>query len=184
LLLPQAKAQDLDRYSTYLRQLEHVPKRPRAPTNQLSMWRSVMPGRIPNSVWSRAANLGISRDDVITPYWSRTERLSGPMEVDHIIEMQVTPINNWKKFDTMAFYRLMDASKNGPAGPELDENIARMREALTECYQDQSWMYRLLRFEKVAASPTNRPDIWTKDDLVAGKHIDAYEKLRQRGLVP
>ena len=178
LYLPSAKAQDLDAYAALIGQLEHVPDRARN-TKQRNFWRGVMPGRIPPAVWNRANSLGLSRDDVIFPYWSLTTKYekNKPMEVDHLIEMQVTPIGRESQFDTMFYYRLMDASSNGGAGAELMHNILKMREALAACYKDQGWMYRPIKFERVIASPSNNPGIWTQEDLIAGRHLDAYEKL-------
>jgi hypothetical protein len=143
-----------------------------------------MPGRIPTAVFSRAATMGLNplpngdpNPFVIRPYWSRSRDLREVMEVDHIIEMQVTPIGDEGRFDNMAHLRLMDASKNGGAGKELEWNIVKMRETLVNCTGDQGWMYRLITFERIAASTSNNPSIWTQDDLIAGRHLDAYQRL-------
>jgi hypothetical protein len=99
------------------------------------------------------------------------------MQVDHIIEMQVTPIGGEGRFDTPVYYRLMDASKNGGAGGELSANILKMRETLVNCTGNQRWMYADITFERIASSTSNNPGIWTQDDIIAGRHLDAYDRL-------
>jgi hypothetical protein len=178
LFLPSAKAQDFDAYVNLIGQLEHIPNRPRE-TGQRSRWKALMPGRIPPPVWDRAQQLGLSKDDVIFPFWSRTTIYDTSMQVDHLIEMQVTPIGREKQFDVMAYYRLMDASSNGGAGSELMNNIRKMRETLVTCHNgDPEWMNKKITFESVAPSSSNNPGIWTKEDLIAGEHLEAYRKLK------
>lgn len=176
LYLPRAKAQDFDAYEKLIGQLEHVPNRPRD-TNQLTSWRALTPGRIPPRVWERAQTLGLTRDQVVIPFWSQRAVYDRPMQVDHDIEMQVTPIGREGEFDTPVHHRLMDAHSNLGAGPELEANIKKMREALASCTGDQGWMRYRIRFEKVASATSNNPGIWTRDELIGGKHLDAYELL-------
>jgi len=71
----------------------------------------------------------------------------------------------------------MDANSNTGAGSELAWNIIKMREALVNCTGDSGWMTYRMVFEKVAASTSNNPGIWTREDLIAGRHLDAYERL-------
>jgi hypothetical protein len=176
LLLPRAKAYDLDAYVALIGELEHIPNRPRD-TNQKKSWETLTPGRIPASVWTRAAEMGLASLFVVFPFWSQTAVYPEPMQVDHDIEMQVTPIGKEGKFDTPAHHRLMDAGSNVGAGAELLWNIVKMRETLVKCTNDQGWMYRRLVFERVAASTSNNPGIWSRDDLISGRHLDAYERL-------
>jgi hypothetical protein len=180
LYLPAAKGQDFYSYAAHIGffpgPLQHRPGRARD-TNQRYRWGVLMPGRIPGTVWTRAAALGIDREYVIFPYWSRNDVYGQTMTVDHLIEMQVTPIGGEGRFDNMANYRLMDASNNSSVGTQLAENILRMREGLVNFTGDQGWMYRDITFEVVVAPQQLTPGLWTKDELIAGAHLDAYVRL-------
>jgi hypothetical protein len=176
LYLPAAKGQDLDRYAALIGQLQHRPGRPRD-TNQRYRWNRLMPARIPPSVWARAAALGIPTTFVLIPYWSRNEVHDTTMTVDHVIEMQVTPIGGEGRFDNMANYRLMDSVNNSSAGTELEHNIRKMRETLVGMTRDQGWMYRDITFEVVMATGQARPGLWTIEEISIGEHLDAFERL-------
>lgn len=176
LYLPRAKSQDFDVYAGLTGMLMHVPGRPRD-TNQRYRWHTIMQNRIPPAVFARAGMLGLTPEQVIFPHWSNRRVYASPMQVDHVIEMQVTPVGMEGAFDIMAWYRLMDASSNLGAGPELEANIRKIREAMWACTGDETWMQRLIIFEAVAESTSNFPGIWSSEDLVAGRHLDAYQRL-------
>jgi hypothetical protein len=176
LYLPAAKGQDLDSYAALIGLLQHRPGRARD-TNQRYRWGVLLPGRIPGAVWTRAAALGIHHEYVIFPYWSRDDVYGQTMTVDHLIEMQVTPIGGEGGFDNMANYRLMDTSNNSSVGTQLEHNIRKMRETLVGVTADQGWMYRDITFEVVTAPQQLTPGLWTQDELIAGAHLDAYDRL-------
>jgi hypothetical protein len=114
---------------------------------------------------------------VLIPYWSRNEVHDQTMTVDHVIEMQVTPIGGEGRFDNMANFRLMDSANNSSAGKELDHNVMKMRETLVRLTGDQGWMYRDITFEVVTASGQARPGLWTIEEISRGEHLDAFERL-------
>jgi hypothetical protein len=176
LKLPRVKAGDLDVYAARIGELQHRPGRPRD-TNQQYRWSVLMPGRIPAAVYSRAASLGLSPEAVIFPWWSRLGAHPEKMEVDHIIEMQVTPIGGEGRFDIMANYRLLDASSNGSAGSELAHNIQKMREVLAATTGDPAWLTRDITFEVVIAPDWRAAGFWTQGELIEGRHLDEYVRL-------
>jgi len=136
-----------------------------------------MPARIPTSVWRRAALLGIDAQHVVIPYWSRTTPYDSKMQVDHVIEMQVTPIGHEGQFDNLATLRLLDASSNTSAGSQFDHNIRHLRDTLAGQTADQGWMYRDITFERIALAGLVILGLWTTEELIAGEYLDAYVRL-------
>jgi hypothetical protein len=115
-------------------------------------------------------------DDIIRPYWSKSHVLGDRMVVDHIVEMQVTPIGRETQFDLLPNYRLMETGENSSVGAELVANIRKMREAL-ESRGGSIWRDCDLTFDKVSAAGRKTPSTWTQEELQAGRQLDAYERL-------
>jgi hypothetical protein len=176
LYLPAFKAGDFDIYDRWMSKgpLQHRVNRPRD-TGQLRRWRALMPGRIPATVKQRAQKLGLSETDLILPYWSKSQVLTTPMQVDHIVEMQVAPIGREGELDNMANYRLMDGRQNASVGSELSANVRNLRGALQK-RGGAAWETCDLTFDRVTAPYQKIPFTWTKEELQAGAHLDAFDK--------
>lgn len=136
-----------------------------------------MPGRLPDKVKQEAKKLGLTQEDLILPYWSKKRILSDRMQVDHIVEMQVTPIGREDEFDNMANYRLMEASENASVGSELAANIKKMRDAL-KALGGNVWLQCDLTFDRVATSGNKTPTTWTEEELKRGEQVEAYKRLK------
>jgi hypothetical protein len=178
LPLPAPKYQDFDDYADHINPsdvsgLAHIIGRNK-PNVQRDIWWADMQVRIPPQVFARGAALGLTRDQVIFPSWSRTN-LSTKFEVDHIIEYQVLPIGQEAQFDRSTNYRLMDKSNNAASGASLAAGIVHLREALAQCNDPRA--VEPFRFEGVAPTGAVAPEIWTRADLISGRHLDAYKAL-------
>ncbi len=98
LKLPQQKAPHLLTYLGWLGRLQSDPNYDRGNPAQLDEWHQALrmggSDPIPASVYERGHALGLAGEigerRIRVPDWSRTEE-SIPMQVDHIVELQVTP---------------------------------------------------------------------------------------------
>jgi hypothetical protein len=136
---------------------------------------------IDKEVYDRGHDLGFrgeaGEELLRIPNWSRTRR-GVAMEVDHIIELQLTPTDpQWREyFDSMANYELLDRRANGTAGPRLRANVARER-ALQEAF-DPTAATRVLIFESVVLDDGTPGEHWTSDEIRHGEQIDTWEAFQ------
>jgi hypothetical protein len=107
-------------------------------------------------VFARGAALGLTREQVIFPNWSR-HGTSMAFEVDHIIEYQVLPIGEEAWFDRPANYRLMDKTSNAISGASLAAGIVHLRQLLASCNDPRATTP--FRFESVAPIGAMTPEI-------------------------
>jgi hypothetical protein len=97
------------------------------------------------------------------------------MEVDHIIELQVTPASMRDDvFNTMDNYELLDRPSNGTSGPLLAGNIRAER--AKQVAFDPSAANRVLLFDEVQLDGGTAGERWSSDEIRAGEQLDAYEK--------
>lgn len=178
LYLPSLKGHDLTRYDEWMTKgpLAHRVGRPRD-TGQLTRWNSLMPGRIKDPVKQRAQHLGLTMEDVIRPYWSKSTVLNRRMAVDHIVEIQVAPIGREGQLDLMPNYRLMDSGQNSSVGAELSANIQTLRETLAKESDNDIWLRCDLTFDNLVARGAISALTWTKEQLQNGEQLDAFVRL-------
>jgi len=96
------------------------------------------------------------------------------MEVDHIIELQVTPPDMREVFNSIDNYELLDRQSNGTSGPLLAANIAAER--FNQIAYDPSAANRVLLFEQVELDGGAPGERWLADELAAGLQLDAWEE--------
>ena len=184
LRLPQQKAPHLQTYRDWLGVLQSDPNYMRGNPGQLEIWhRELRMGGgnpIPRSVYERGHRLGFTGEDgertVRVPGWSTTR--STPMEVDHIVELQVTPAVMRPLFNAIDNFELLDRASNGSSGPRLAANIAAER-AIQVAF-DPSAAGRVLFFERVEMDGGSPGERWSVDQIRAGRQLDAYETTRAR----
>jgi hypothetical protein len=126
-------------------------------------------------IWNRFDDMGIEENRRTRPNWSRD--VDGvPMEVDHVVELQVLPeleIDAWG--DTFSNYELLDRPSNGSAGPQLRANIAAERRRLVSTTGNPAWATVDLIFTRVIASGTSGQR-WSEDDIQRGEHYWALRR--------
>ena len=95
------------------------------------------------------------------------------MEVDHIIELQVTPMSHRDYFNSIANFELLDRAANGSSGPLLANNIAAER-AIQVAF-DPSAAGKILTFDQVVLDGGSAGERWLVDEIRGGEQLDAYE---------
>jgi hypothetical protein len=181
LNLPKQKSIHLPRYRSLLGQLESDPNYDRGSPAQRDKWNNSLrlgaSHAIPRSVYDRGHALGLTGEAgealIRIPNWTPTGA-SSPMEVDHIIELQVTPAPQREIYDHMDFYELLDRSSNGNSGNVLRANIAAER-AIQEAF-DPTAKNRVLKFDAVGIKGGIDGERWTLNQIQTGKQLDAYRK--------
>jgi hypothetical protein len=119
LKLPIEKAPHLATYRSWLGVLQSDPNYVRGNPAQLDKWhqahRQCGSHPIPRSVYERGHALGLTgkegEERIRVPDWSRRSK-SIFMQVDHIIERQLTPNSHRGIFDEMDNYELLDGRSN------------------------------------------------------------------------
>jgi hypothetical protein len=191
LVLPPEKAVYLNLYRSHLAFLQHRVGRDRD-AEQRENWDEALDPREGGDMSFETFCRGRSMDDfrnggaakltprqVLRPTWTAQRLFWAGMEVDHRIEMQVTPIGGEEIYDDLWNYELLDKATNGRSGGNLRSNITRERARLAAITGDQTWNTRdILRFHRVVAQP---PAInagrWTYEQVRDGEHITAFELL-------
>ena len=181
LRLPREKAPHLLTYRAWLGRLQSDPAYDRGSPAQLDKWHQAhrLGGShgVPSDVYERGHALGLTGEAgerrIRVPDWSRTR--STPMEVDHIVELQVAPPDLRDAFDAVDNYELLDRTANGTSGRQLRINIARER-AIQVAY-DPTAATRVLVSERVELSEDQDGERWSSEEIRAGEQLDAYEAL-------
>ena len=176
LRLPRQKAPHLNAYQGWLGTLQSDPNYARGNPGQLEIWHQTLrlggSEGIPASVYERGHQLGFTGADgerrIRVPNWSR--RGATPMEVDHIIELQVTPQGMRDEFNSASNFELLDRAANGSAGPLLAQNIAQER--AQQVAADPSVANQVLRFDQVVIDGGSAGQRWSIDEIRAGEHLD------------
>jgi len=176
LRLPRQKAPHLNVYQGWLGTLQSDPNYARGNPGQLEIWHQALrlggSHGIPASVYERGHQLGFSGGDgerrIRVPNWSR--RGNTPMEVDHIIELQVTPPSMRNEFNSASNFELLDRAANGSAGPLMAQNIAQDR--AQQVAADPAAANQVLRFDQVVIDGGSVGQRWSIDEIRAGEHLD------------
>lgn len=178
--IPPLRNRNIDAYQARIRKapgpLQHRVGRERSGSFHVSLWLALMPGRIPDDVRQRGLALGLSEADLIQPYWSKTRVFKKRMEVDHIVELQVATIGQEGRFDVMSNYQLMEATQNRSAGSAMKQRIINIRNQLAK-FGGDLWDRCDLTFDDVVSLGAETPQAWTQQELIAGEHIEAFERL-------
>jgi hypothetical protein len=180
LNLPRQKAIHLPRYRGLLGQLESDPNYDRGSPAQRDEWdKNLRIGgshAISQEIYEKGHALGLTGEKgeelIRIPNWTPTGARS-PMEVDHIIELQVTPPPR-EYYDHIDFYELLDRSANGNSGNVLRANIAEER--AKQVAFDPTAANRVLKFDAVGIKGGIDGERWTLDEIQAGEQLDAYKK--------
>jgi hypothetical protein len=184
LRLPQQKAPHLRTYRSWLGVLQSDPNYERGNPDQLEIWhREHRSGggahAIPASVYERGHRLGFTGESgerrIRVPDWSPTRSI--PMEVDHIIELQVTPDRFRWHFNSVDNYELLDRTSNGTSGRLLAGNIRSER--AKQVAFDPSAENRTLLFDEVTLDGGTAGERWSSEEIRAAKQLDAFEKHGQ-----
>lgn len=185
LRLPRVKAVHQAEYERLVasRTLVHYSNYDRPQTGQRRVWLSgIRPGAREGMFWPvywRGERLGLSHVRILLPDWSR-HFLGVPMEVDHIIELQVAPLapGNTEIWDNFDNYELLDESSNASSGRSLANNIERERQALAARTGNGVWLTGKLTFTAVEITGQGGPgQRWTKEEIRTGEHLDSFEEL-------
>lgn len=179
LRLPQQKAPHLMQYRLYLPYLQSDPAYQRGNPGQLEQWHMALrlggSHGIPAEVYERGHRMGLTGETgerrIRVPNWSRTG--SKAMEVDHIIELQVTPPDMRDIFNAPDNFELLDKAANGSAGPQLSASIAAER--AIQVAHDPSLANQVLHFESVVMGGGFDGERWSIDAIRAGRQLDFYE---------
>lgn len=182
LRLPQQKAPHLATYRGWLGTLQSDPNYNRGNRRQLDKWHQALrlggSHGISKSVYDRGHRMGLTGEAgetrIRVPDWSPLKKIA--MEVDHIIELQVTPPGRLRDeiFDEPGYYELLDRTSNGTAGPLLAQNIVKER-AIQVAF-DPTAVNKVLRFDKVELDGGTAGERWLIQDIQAGRQLDVYEK--------
>lgn len=96
------------------------------------------------------------------------------MEVDHIIELQVTQGPQREIYDHIDYYELLDRTANGNSGNVLRANIADERRK--QVAFDPTLANKVLIFDGVGVKGGISGERWTLDEIQTGKQLDAYKR--------
>jgi hypothetical protein len=181
LRLPLQKAPHLLTYIGWLGRLQSDPDYDRDDPAQLEKWHRALriggSDAIPADVYDRGHTLGlagrIGERRIRVPDWSRTTE-SRLMEVDHIVELQLTPAAMREEFDSVPNYELLDRTSNRASGGLLRANIAAER--AKQVAFDPSTAKRILLFDQVVLGGGTPGERWSVGDLQTGAQLNAYEK--------
>lgn len=185
LRLPQQKAPHLGTYRNWIGTLQSDPGYSRGNPAQLEKWHQALrlggSHAIPRSVYERGHALGFTgaagERRIRVPDWTRVRSIE--MQVDHIVELQVTPAALREAyFNTVDNYELLDASANATAGPLLSSNIREER-AKQSAFDPSSAM-RVLLFDRVELDGGTAGQHWGAEELQQGKQLDAWEDNNAR----
>jgi Domain of unknown function (DUF4157) len=180
LYLPQVKAPHFTTYRHWLGTLQSDPNYDRGNPHQDRIWHDTLStdgtDPIPPSIYERGHQLGLTGEAgeklIRVPNWTRTTSVE--MEVDHIVELQVTPMAMREEFNSIFNMELLDQPSNGSSGRLLQGNIDRER-AKQEA-ADPALVGQVLKFDDVQMDGGTQGLRWTLDDIKNGRQLDAYEK--------
>ena len=140
--------------------------------------RSIMPSYI--------GSLDTITKELSTPVWGKDKQYNS-YDVDHIVELQLA---NWGAVswpNTMENMELLESRKNSNSGVNIKAEITNKLSAFRERHSAQypgsdghfKNQYTLVFDQAVAKSGGDSEisdnDYWTKDQIVAGNHLDAVE---------
>lgn len=182
LRLPLQKAPHLNTYRSWLGKLQSDPHYDRGAPAQLEKWHQALrlggSDGIPASVYERGHRLGLTGTTgerrIRVPDWSRT---GAPVafEVDHIIELQVTPPGGMREeFNKVPNFELLDEAANGTSGGQIERAIEKERDA--QVAADPSLVKAVLLFDQVVLDVGTTGIRWSVEEIRAGEHLDVVEE--------
>ncbi|HZP59838.1 MAG TPA: DUF4157 domain-containing protein [Opitutaceae bacterium] len=182
LKLPQQKAPHLVTYQGWIGVLQSDPNYDRGNPGQDDKWHQALriggAFGIPAEVYERGHRLGFVGEEgerrIRVPNWSRTK--SVPMQVDHVIELQVTPPDKRDFFNSMANFELLDEPSNTSSGRLLQQNIADERKKQEAA--DPSLVGKVILFDSVQMDGGSPGERWNSDEIRAGEQLDVYEQRK------
>jgi hypothetical protein len=187
LKLPKQKELHLGTYRSWLGTLQSDPLYERGSTAQEGEWHRCL--RIGGShairadVYERGHELGLTGVDgenrIRQPDWPHEGSESIWMQVDHIVELQLTPAAMRSYFDSVDNYELLDSTSNGSSGGLIRGAVARER--AKQVAFDPSAATKVLKFDKVEVEGGAPGEHWTIDELTTGEQLDAYESSQPLG---
>lgn len=158
----------------YLRKVPSTPK-------QITKWLDEMHPDSGDGMPQWAYDEGMARTrmerQVLIPNWSRS-RDRVEMQVDHIVELQLTRSTDRGWADSIVNYELLDQATNGSTGSQIKANIEEERRRLATEEADEAWYRRDLVFDEVIADGGDSGERWTREDMQMGEHILALRRLR------
>lgn len=173
LRLPLEKRPHLETYRWWLGVLQSDPDYDRDHPAQRRKWHGALsPGgshEVPDEIYYRGEMLGLDEKEIRAPNWSRTTSVL--MEVDHVVELQVTPDRLRGVFDDIDNYELLDRHSNGASGRRMRDNIRAERKK-QEAF-DPSVKGRVLLFDAVTLDGGAEGERWGVEEIRAGEHLDA-----------
>jgi hypothetical protein len=179
LRLPQQKAPHLGNYRDWIGVLQSDPNYLRGNPAQLGKWHRAHriggSDAIPANVYERGHKLGLKgvsgERRIRVPDWSRTRNIS--MQVDHIIELQLTPPGMRDVFDNIFNYELLDSTSNVASRNIIVANTAVER--AKQAAFDPSTVNQVLKFDDVQLVGGNSGERWSSDEIKAGDHLDFFD---------
>jgi len=180
LRLPQQKKPHLERYRSWLGALQSDPFFDRGDPPQLERWHQALrlggSDAIPAEVYERGHTLGFTGESgerlIRVPNWSRNAA-NIQMQVDHIIELQVTPPAMREEFNSIFNMELLDAQSNQESGNLLKINI--LAERAKQAAVDPTTAAQVLIFDAVELDGGTDGTRWSSEELRAGEQLDAHE---------
>ena len=165
LRLPPPKVPHLATYRAWLGVLQSDPNYLRGNPAQLDKWHQAHriggSDPIPESVYERGHALGLTGEEgekrIRVPDWSRIPT-SMEFQVDHIIELQVTPASHRDQFNSIFNYELLDSVSNGSSGPMMAASIAAER--VKQVAYDPSAAGRVLLFDDIQPMEAPAGERW------------------------
>ena len=94
------------------------------------------------------------------------------IEVDHIIELQVTPASMRDAFDSVDNYELLTETANVASRNRIRASIEKERAEQVAC--DPSKKDQVLTFDQVELGGGQRAERWTSEEIRSGEQLDAY----------
>jgi hypothetical protein len=105
------------------------------------------------------------------------------MDVDHIIELQVSAAQGPETLDNFENYELLDSSTNSSVGSTLDKSIQAERSRVKrECpdhvpnWGEVALVFAPPVFMGGGKGPGER---WTKEQILRGDHLKAYRRKKK-----
>jgi hypothetical protein len=109
---------------------------------------------------------------VLIPDWSKTSKWQ-PMDVDHIVELQLlTPLDR-SSYDNFRNYELLDSSANSSSGSKLYWNVLKEQRLAFAVTRDRRYINERVVFDAVLMQyDTAAGERWTIDEIRTGQHIE------------
>lgn len=182
LVLPPMKGSHLAHYQALVRErrLRHDITYTRTVQAQATRWdRGMQPQSgegMYQEVYDRGVRLGLAENRIFRPNWTSAP-VRMDMQVDHIVELQVTPAAEVALWDSFVNYELLDGPSNAASGSILMNNIQAERARLAATTGNPGWLVMPLVFTHVLVSAGTPGQRWSADEIRRGDHLDAYRRL-------